>query len=211
MFRRWSDGREEDSSTLPVLRQFVAALFAASPRRTVESLILTVVAGLFEGVGLLLLIPLLQLIGLNTAQGSLGRFFRRCGRPLPSSGSSRYCRRCWRSMLASSRCKARCCAGRPSSTPELREDLVYALRDRAYRAVVGSTWVYFSRRRISAFLQILTEKIDYVSAAASSLISLVVAIGLSMAYVVMALRVSVPMTLFVLCRAGCWHWVSGVV
>src|SRR5262249_40841391 len=48
----------------------------------------------------------------------------------------------------------------------------------------------------------LTEKIDYVSAAAYSLITLAVSVGISLAYVVMALRVSVPMTLFVVVSGG---------
>src|SRR5215475_1929357 len=59
-------------SILQVLRHFIAALFAASPRRTIESIVLTIGVSLFEGVGLLLLIPMLQLIGLDAGQGSLG-------------------------------------------------------------------------------------------------------------------------------------------
>ena len=33
----------------------------------------------------------------------------------------------------------------------LRADVVHAWRDRVYRAIAGSTWVYYSRNRASAF------------------------------------------------------------
>jgi ATP-binding cassette subfamily C protein len=62
----------ESSSNLRLLRRFAVALLAASPRRAVESAALTIGVSVFEGAGLLLLVPLLQLVGLDAQQGSLG-------------------------------------------------------------------------------------------------------------------------------------------
>src|SRR6476620_5366841 len=135
---------KKDSSTLRVLRQFVAALFAASPRRTLESLILTVVAGLFEGVGLLLLIPLLQLIGLDTAQGSLGRLLSTLRSAFAVVGIVPTLPTVLAVYVGVIALQSALLRRQAVVNAELREDLVYALRDRVYRAVVGSTWVYFS-------------------------------------------------------------------
>ena len=152
---------------------------------------------LFEGIGLLLLIPMLQLIGLDAAQGSLGSLLATLRRAFGALAITPTLPTVLLVYIGVIGLQSALVRRQAVVNARLREDLVHSLRDRVYRAVVGSTWVYFSRRRASAFLQILTEKIDYVSAAAYSLITLAVGIGLSLAYVVMALRVSVPMTLFV--------------
>ena len=184
-------------STLQVLGHFAASLFTASPGRTIESVILTIGVSLFEGIGLLLLIPMLQLIGLDAAQGTLGGLLSTLRQAFGAVAITPTLPAVLLVYVGVIGLQSALVRRQAVVNARLREDLVHSLRDRVYRAVVGSTWVYFSRRRASAFLQILTEKIDYVSAAAYSLITLAVGIGLSLAYVVMALRVSVPMTLFV--------------
>ena len=193
---------KKDPSILPVLRHFVVSLFAASPRRTIESFILTIGVSLFEGVGLLLLIPMLQLIGLDTGQGSLGGVFSTLRAGFDAVGITPTLPAVLLLYVGVVALQSALVRRQALVNARLREDLVHSLRDRVYRAVVGSTWVYFSRRRASAFLQILTEKIDYVSAAAYSLITFAVAIGVSLAYIVMALRVSVPLTGLVMVSGG---------
>ena len=185
-----------------MLRHFVVSLFAASPRRTIESFILTIGVSLFEGVGLLLLIPMLQLIGLDTGQGSLGGVFSTLRAGFDAVGITPTLPAVLLLYVGVVALQSALVRRQALVNARLREDLVHSLRDRVYRAVVGSTWVYFSRRRASAFLQILTEKIDYVSAAAYSLITFAVAIGVSLAYIVMALRVSLPLTGLVMVSGG---------
>ena len=60
-------------STTRAIRQFVAAIVAMSPRLAITTVLLTFAVGLVEGFGLLVLIPLLQLVGMDAQQGSLGR------------------------------------------------------------------------------------------------------------------------------------------
>jgi hypothetical protein len=52
---------------LPTVRRFVAATIALAPTRAAQSLIVTLGLTLVEGVGLLLLVPLLGAIGLVVA------------------------------------------------------------------------------------------------------------------------------------------------
>ena len=50
--------------------QYASLLWGAMPSRVVLAITLMVALALTEGVGLLLLLPLLQLVGLNTEQGA---------------------------------------------------------------------------------------------------------------------------------------------
>ena len=59
-------------STFQALGRFVAAIITIAPRLAAATAVLTFALGLAEGVGLLVLIPLLQLVGLDAGQGALG-------------------------------------------------------------------------------------------------------------------------------------------
>ena len=60
-------------STLTTLRRFAAALIKISPRRVAETAVVLFGMSATEGVGLLLLVPLLQLVGVEAHQGPLNR------------------------------------------------------------------------------------------------------------------------------------------
>ena len=61
------------SPTFRALKRFVVAIVDIAPGRAMLTVVLTLAVGLAEGVGLLILIPLLQLVGVDAQQGSLGR------------------------------------------------------------------------------------------------------------------------------------------
>ena len=155
---------------------------------------------MFEGAGLLLLVPLLQLVGLDAQQGSLGTLLTTLRRGFAAVGlepTLPVVLTLYVEIMALQGLLQRRLA---VVNAGMREDIVQSLRTRVYRAVAGSTWVYFSRNRASSFLQVLTAKVDGVAAAAYYLIDLLVTIAISLAYVAMALRVSASMTLLVV---GC--------
>lgn len=197
-------------TTVQVVRRFVAALFVASPRSTVETAALTVGVGLFEGAGLLLLIPLLQLIGLDAQQGSLGRVLATLRAGFGAVGLTPTLPLVLALyvgviMLQSALQRRQAVVG-----ARLRQDLAHSLRNRVYRAIAGSSWVYFSRNRSSLFMQLLADKVDQVAAAASYLINLAVSAGIATAYIILAFRVSAPMTSAVLgCGAALALWLRG--
>src|SRR5262245_43023774 len=59
------------SSSVRALTGFVAMLFGAERWRTLAAIVLQATIGLVAGVSLLLLVPLLQLVGMNIGDGSL--------------------------------------------------------------------------------------------------------------------------------------------
>jgi ATP-binding cassette subfamily C protein len=161
---------------------------------------LTIAVSLFEGAGLLMLVPLLQLVGLDAEQGSLGALLSSLRRAFAAVGlepTLPVVLALYVAIVAVQGLLQRYLA---VVNAAMREDVVQSVRNRVYRAVAGSAWTYFSRNRASSFLQVLTSRVDGVAAAAYYLLDLVVTIAISLAYVALALKVSASMTLLVV---GC--------
>lgn len=187
-------------STLRALRDLVQTMVVMAPRRLAATIALTFLAGLLEGVGLLALIPLLQLVGLDAQQGALVpviAFFRQAFGlvglvpTLPVVLASYVAIVAVQSVVL--RQQAVVQAG-------LRTQVVHMLRTRLYRAIAGTTWSYFVRHRASIFGQMLTQQVGRVANAAFYTLDLFVASVLALVYIGVALRVSPGMTLLVV---GC--------
>ena len=186
-------------SSLHTLRRFAAALFAISPRHATETALVTLVLSATEGVGLLLLIPLLQLVGVgDPLQGApsgvvavLRAAFNAVGLQL-SLGLvlAVYVGTVWLQGLLQRR------AGVLNAL--VQREIVTTLHDRVYRAMAGAKWVYFVRTRSSDYAQILTSEIDRVGSAAYYLIDLSVTAVISVVYLGFAFRVSPTLTAIVL-------------
>ena len=178
------------------------AIIAVAPRRAALTMLLTFAVGLAEGIGLLILIPLLQLVGVDAGQGALGRVMGvfRSGFALvglvPTLPAVL--------VLYVAIVSAQSLLQRQQTTvqTQLREQIVHALRTRLHRAIAGTTWVYFSRTRTSTFGQLLTERIDRVASAAYYLMDLFVTAVIALVYVVLAFQVSPLMTTFVVTCGG---------
>ena len=68
------------------------------------------------------------------------------------------------------------------------------LRNRLYRAIAGTKWIYFARTRSSDYTQLLTTEMDRVAMAAYYLIDVLVMAATSLVYVGIAFRVSPALT-----------------
>ena len=186
------------------MRRFAAASIAISPRHTTEAAIVTLVLSATEGVGLLLLIPLLQLVGVDSPQqGALSSVisvfeaaFGVVGLQ-PSLGLvlGVYVVIIWLQSLLQRR--------KSVLSALVLQNIVTTLRNRLYRAIAGTRWIYFARTRSSDYTQLLTTEMDRVGTAAYSLIEVLVMSATSVVYGVIAFRVSPALTgLVLLCGAS---------
>ncbi len=189
-------------STLRALRDLVLNMVVLAPRRGVATIALTFLAGLLEGVGLLALIPLLQLVGLDAEQGALapviGYFRRAFGLvglvpTLPVVLAAYVAVVTLQSVVQRQQAVVQAA---------LRTEVVHRLRTRIYRAIAGTTWSYFVRHRASLFGQMLTQQVGRVANAAFYTLDLFVTSVLALVYVGVALRVSPGMTLLVVACGG---------
>jgi ATP-binding cassette, subfamily C, bacterial len=183
---------------LHTLSRFSAALISTFPRRATETIVVTLILSATEGIGLLLLIPLLQLVGVgNTPEGALGggvamlgAAFRTVGLPLSLGGVlAVYVGTIWLQSLLQRRAAV--------LNAVVQYEIVTTLHDRVYRAIAGSKWIYFVRTRSSDYAQVLTSEIDRVGAAAYYLIDLFVTAAVSVVYLGFAFRVSPTLTAIV--------------
>ena len=114
---------------------------------------------------------MLQLIGLDTRRDHWAGCFRRCAR-FAASGSLPTLPTVLAVYVGVVVLQSALVRRQAVVNARLWEDLVHAWRDRSYRACGrGHVGLLLASAR-SSFLQISAEKIDYVSAAAYSLITL---------------------------------------
>ncbi|MFN7917538.1 MAG: ABC transporter ATP-binding protein [Vicinamibacterales bacterium] len=185
------------SSVLRELRRLVAAIVESSPRLAAATMVLALAVGLFEGVGLVALVPLLQLVGLDTQQGALDsvlRIFHALFAAVGLVPTLPVVLVTYVGIVVVQQVLAR--AGSLVQN-QLRENIVHQMRTRLYRAIAGTRWVHFSSRRADSFTDLLTQKVDRVSDGAYYLLDLVVTGIVALAYAVLAFRVSPLLTSFV--------------
>jgi ATP-binding cassette subfamily C protein len=183
--------------TVRALDQFVIAIARMSRPLVFFNIALTLGVGLAEGVGLLVLIPLLQLVGLDAQQGSLGRIVALFASTFAAVGLAPTLPAVLALYVAIVSGQAVLQRQQSAAQARLREAVVHRLRVRLYAAIAATTWVYFSRTRASVFGEMLTRRVDRVATAAYYLLDIFATGVLALVYVALAFRVSPAMTGFV--------------
>jgi ATP-binding cassette subfamily C protein len=167
-----------------------------SPVRIFSTVTVALALSATEGLGLLLLLPLLQLVGVTDGSNTehvavLSKAFAAAHvRPTLVTVLALYI------LIAAfqSACQRYC----SNLMIAVEQDVIYALRKRVYAALSRARWEFFVRQRSSDFTQALTSEVPRVGNAAYDAIELFVSLGVIVAYCVLALRLSPAMTLVVL-------------
>lgn len=173
---------------------YLHVLLSALPRKTWLVLALMIGLSFTEWVGVLLLVPLLSLVGLDVDQGAVGRLAEAVTTAFGAIGlqptlplvlgvyvtvvAVRTLLQHWESVAAT----------------ELDQGLVLHLRRRLYSAVAHSPWLFFARRRATDFTHALTTELDRVSTATSMLLRLIAQLLVGSVYLLLALRISPAVT-----------------
>jgi ATP-binding cassette subfamily C protein len=181
-------------SDVRMLRQFVAALVASSPVQVAAYLGLVLVASLMEGVGVLVLVPLLALVGVDAGGGALGRVAAGFSTAFAAVGvkptlpivlvvymgvtALQGLLQRWELML----------------DVGIRQEFVRALRDRVYAAIAAARWEFLARVRSSEAVHILTQELDRVRLSSVHLAGIVVSSAAAIVYFAIAMRVAPAIT-----------------
>ncbi len=165
--------------------------------RVAVALVLMLCLSITQGAQLLLLVPLMQVVGLDVQQGSVGwvaeftsSAFAAVGLQ-PSLATVLVVFVLITSLLAT--------IGRWQSTfnLKLQQDFVTCLRQRLYQAIANTNWLTFSKTRSSDFTHALTTELDRVGGATHSLLGFVTSTILGTVYVILAFKLSLTMTALV--------------
>jgi ATP-binding cassette, subfamily C, bacterial len=177
------------------LHAYFHALFEIGRLRIAGAIGLMVVFSLSEGVGIALLLPILQVSGLDLgAQGAVGRYASALASAFEAAGL--HPSLLLLLMVFAGVVGARALLGRWQVVAmySVQQNFGALLRQRLYRAIANANWLALSRMRSSDLTHALTAEIDRVEGATFGALSLASAILLFLLYFGIALAISPPMT-----------------
>jgi ATP-binding cassette, subfamily C, bacterial len=154
-----------------------------------------------EGVGLLLLVPLLGAIGLVVAEGPTTDLAVWATRAFGRIGVAPSLPAVLGVFLGVSVAYATLYRWHLLLTPALEQSFVLALRERLYRAIMSARWSFLVDRRMSDLAHALLSDMDRVSGSAYQLLTLVGTAAVSAVYIAVAVRIS-PWVTALVCVAA---------
>lgn len=185
------------------LRKYGYTLINVMSWKVVLVLCLMICLSLMEGVSLLMLVPLLQLVGLNVREGSIGRLAELMSSIFSTIGI--------RPTLIGVLCAyvfivivhSLLRRWETSESLTLEYEFVVRLREKLYRAIANTNWLFFARNRVSDFTHALTIEMERIGAATYYILNLLATSIVAIVYIIFALRLSGMMTgLVFLCGVG---------
>jgi len=177
--------------------KYIKTLTSFKSRKVVLTLALMVFISLTEGIGLLLLVPLLQLVGLDVGQGALGQiagyissFFTYLGiKPTLGVVLVIYVFVIGLNAFLYKKQSIR--------TSKIQYEFANHLRKRLFKAVTNANWLFFTRKRSSDFAHALTYEIERISVGTGQFLSLVASTLVLAVYIIFALKLSGIITGFI--------------
>jgi ATP-binding cassette, subfamily C, bacterial len=183
----------------PVLREYISTLYKATGWQLLLSVLLAALCSLTEGIGILLLIPTLQVSGLNLmGQGRVQSYaaaidvmLRRMHLPpsLPILLLIFMVLISARTLMQ----KLEMVVG-----SEVQQGIQAYLRERLHRAIVGADWLFLCRKKSSDLVHVLTSEVERIGMATVYALLLAGDVLVTAIYVAVAAALSIGVTLMVL-------------
>jgi ATP-binding cassette, subfamily C, bacterial len=150
-----------------------------------------------QGAQLLLVVPLMQLVGLNVQVGSMSWLADLASSGFAAVGIRPTLTTVLGAFVLLSTTLALIRRYQTIYNFKLQEEFAASLRQRLYRAIANTDWLTFSRSRSSSFTHALTIEISRIGAATAIFLSLITSIVLASVYVLLAFQLSKVMTMLV--------------
>lgn len=184
-------------------RRYIATLSSVASWRVPLALALVLCASATQGAQLLLLVPLMQLVGLDVQQGTVGWISDIVSSGFAAIGMRPTLVTVLGAYVLFTSVQALVERWRKISNLKLEQEFVASLRRRLYRAIAGTNWLTLARSRSSDFTHALTTELDRVGDATYFALSAIAGSMMVSVYVLLALRLSLVMTVLVFfCGAG---------
>ena len=193
----------EREHALKTLRQLAAAVFRSSPRKAIVSVIATLALVATEGGGVLLLMPLLALVGVDAGTSTIPKFAKSFASGFAAIGFQPTLASILAAYVGLVAFQAGLRRSLAALNASLQQDLTTAARVRVYRAIAGAEWRSLVKRRASEFTHVLAGEIGQLGGAVGTLINLLVIASVSLVYLGLAFYMSpTAATLVLVCAAG---------
>ena len=186
-------------SVSPVTTRTLAARFVNAVAQVLRGQMLLALGGailvaLAEGAGLVLLVPLLGTIGLTVSEGPTTGLAHTVERTFGWFGLQPTLPAVLRVFVIVSLTHATLVRANSLIAPRLEQRFITSLRQRLYAALIGARWSFLAQQKSSDLVHAVTVDIERVSMATYQLFALASASVITVAYLAVALRLSVPMT-----------------
>jgi ATP-binding cassette subfamily C protein len=190
-------------SLFGTLRSYLITLINIMSWKVALTLALMICLSTMEGISLLMLVPLLQLVGLNVQEGSIGQLAEFISSIFSTIGI--------RPTLISVLCvyvfiiiiHSLLRRWETSVSLTLEYEFVVRLREKLYRAIANTNWLFFARSKVSGFTHALTIEMERIGAATYYILNLLATGIVAIVYFLFALKLSAMMTgLVFLCGIG---------
>ena len=176
---------------------YISNFISLMPGRITLTLLLMVFISLTEGVGLLLLVPLLQLVGLNVDAGSLGQiagFVSSIFNYLHIKPTLIVVIIIYIIIMSLNAFLTRL---QSISASKIEYDFAAHLRKRLFQAITHSNLLYFSHKRSSDLAHALTYEIERISSGTYFFLSMIASGMVLIVYIIFALKLSGIVTGFI--------------
>lgn len=180
-----------------VLADYARSLASTVPRELALSLVFLILSGLTEGVGLVLLIPLLGLVGGGDAVAGSGpqAIAEAAFAAVGARPTLEVLLLLFAVVVGGRAIVVRQQAG---FTAVLQQRYAVALREALFAAINRAGWLFFTRTRTSDFTHALTTDTDRVNASTGQVMIVAASALTTAVYLVLALLVAPAVTLFVM-------------
>ena len=175
-------------------RRFLRTLWGELPGRSWFLILLMVLGVLTEGLGVLLLVPLLELVGLESGDGGLGRIGEAVDGAFGLVNVEPTLAAVLLVFVFLVSARALIQFREATARVRLEQEFVLHLRTRLYRAATYSDWQLFARGRGSDVIHAMIEELHRVSVATTHVLRLVTQFLVGTVYLVIAASVSLPIT-----------------
>jgi ATP-binding cassette, subfamily C, bacterial len=180
-------------------RTLLRILWTRLPHRTAAALALTAAVTATEGVGVLLLLPLLKLVGVAQSGGA-GWVERSTEALLAAAGIPAALGPVLALYAAVLTTQALVTRGQSIAVQRLASGTALHLRERLHAAIVRAEWLAVARTRSAELTHLLSAEVDRVAYAAQSLVSLTTGACVAAVYFVLAFQLApAPTTLALGC------------
>ncbi len=193
-------------TTHQALQAYLITFYQYSRQRIPKAVILVMLASLTDGIGLMLLVPLLALVGLE-AGGSANAFTEQIQQMTDWIGISFNLPTVLMVYVGLISFRAILVYIRDTYLCQLEHEFVDTLRDQLHAAIGRANWLYLVKQRSSDLLHTLTSDISRVGHGARLTLQTLVTLTLVLVYLSVSLYLSPSMTLIVVGTAAVLMWV----
>ena len=170
--------------------KYITILTRLMPEKTVLTLLLMVFISLTEGISLLLLVPLLQLVGLDVQQGTLGQIAGLISSFFTYLQITPTLATVLLIFIVIIILNAFLYRLQTIKSSEIEYNFAAHLRKKLFTSITNSNWLFFSKKKSSDFAHALTYEIERVSVGTNQFLLLIVSAVVLAVYILFTLELS---------------------